>query len=47
MSSYSERPWLARYTEGRPPDITAEYPSVLALFRASVARDPDDRHRST
>ncbi|MDN5767198.1 MAG: AMP-binding protein [Humibacillus sp.] len=41
MSVYAERPWLARYTEGRPSDIRPEFSSVLALFQASLARDPD------
>lgn len=40
MSSYTERPWLARYPAGQPGDITPEYATGLDLFRASVARQP-------
>ncbi|HEY7010609.1 MAG TPA: long-chain fatty acid--CoA ligase, partial [Jatrophihabitantaceae bacterium] len=40
MTTYTDRPWLARYTEGRPADIHAEYASMLDLFRASLARAP-------
>lgn len=38
MSSYADRPWLSRYGVGLPTEITAEYPSALAMFRASVER---------
>ncbi|WP_431909441.1 class I adenylate-forming enzyme family protein [Amycolatopsis thermoflava] len=41
MSVYDDRPWLARYAPGQPAGITVEYESALAMFRASVARDPD------
>ncbi|MBW0102883.1 AMP-binding protein [Pseudonocardia sp. KRD291] len=37
---YGQRPWLARYREDYPTDITPEYPSMLALFEASLARAP-------
>ncbi|WP_030616233.1 class I adenylate-forming enzyme family protein [Streptomyces sclerotialus] len=40
MSAYRERPWLARYGEGVPGDITPEYPTLLHAFRASVERSP-------
>ncbi|MER7396022.1 AMP-binding protein [Streptomyces sp. NPDC000151] len=40
MSGYRERPWLARYAEGTPADITPEHPTLLHAFRASVARAP-------
>ncbi|WP_052868191.1 AMP-binding protein [Streptomyces niger] len=39
-SAYRERPWLARYAEGAPADITPEHPTLLHAFRASVARSP-------
>lgn len=39
-AGYAQRPWLARYREDYPADITAEYPSMLALFDASLARAP-------
>ncbi|GAC56971.1 putative fatty-acid--CoA ligase [Gordonia hirsuta DSM 44140 = NBRC 16056] len=38
--SYADRPWLARYPEGTPADITAEYPSALAVFDAAVEAVP-------
>ena len=37
---YGERPWLARYREDYPTDITAEYGSMLALFDDALARAP-------
>ena len=40
MSIYDERPWLARYAPGQPADIDVEYDSALAMFAASVARNP-------
>jgi long-chain acyl-CoA synthetase len=40
MSSYASRPWLARYGEGRPADITPEHATMLDMFRASVQRSP-------
>ncbi|MGI5467745.1 class I adenylate-forming enzyme family protein [Streptomyces sp. CA-132043] len=40
MSAYRERPWLARYAEGAPGDITPEHPTLLHAFRESVARSP-------
>jgi long-chain acyl-CoA synthetase len=39
-SIYDERPWLARYAEGQPPDIEPDHPSALAMFAATVARSP-------
>jgi long-chain acyl-CoA synthetase len=41
MSVYTERPWLARYTDGLPADIKTEYGTLLEMFAASVARAPD------
>jgi long-chain acyl-CoA synthetase len=41
MSSYDERPWLARYDAGQPHDITPEFTDALAMFRAGVERNPD------
>ncbi|POX43112.1 acyl-CoA synthetase [Streptomyces sp. Ru73] len=40
MSAYRERPWLARYAEGTPADITPEHPTLLHAFRASAERSP-------
>ena len=37
---YGERPWLARYRQDYPADITPEFPSMLALFEASLERAP-------
>ena len=39
-AGYAQRPWLARYREDYPTDLTPEYPSMLALFEASLARAP-------
>ncbi|WP_028927498.1 class I adenylate-forming enzyme family protein [Pseudonocardia acaciae] len=41
MTVYTDRPWLGRYTDGLPADITADHATMLELFRASVARAPD------
>jgi long-chain acyl-CoA synthetase len=41
MSIYDERPWLARYDAGQPGDIEVEFASALAMFDATVRRDPD------
>ncbi|MCV2488835.1 AMP-binding protein [Geodermatophilus sp. YIM 151500] len=40
-SPYDSRPWLASYGEGTPSGLTPEFRDALAMFRASVARDPD------
>jgi long-chain acyl-CoA synthetase len=39
--TYGERPWLARYDAGQPPDLELEHPDALAMFRAAVTRNPD------
>jgi long-chain acyl-CoA synthetase len=41
VSTYTDRPWLAHYAHGLPPDITAEYGTMLELFAASLRRGPD------
>jgi long-chain acyl-CoA synthetase len=41
MSGYSDRPWLARYDDGQPPDLTPEFTDALSMFRATAARTPD------
>ena len=41
MSSYDERPWLARYDAGQPSDIEVEFASALAMFSACARRDPE------
>jgi long-chain acyl-CoA synthetase len=40
VTSYDDRPWLALYGD-TPSDVDIEYPSALAMFRASVERAPD------
>jgi long-chain acyl-CoA synthetase len=40
MSVYASRPWLARYSEGRPADITPEHATMLDMFRAAASRSP-------
>lgn len=39
--SYADRPWLARYAEGMPHDITPDHTDALSMFRAAVGRNPD------
>jgi len=41
MSVYDQRPWLPRYEQGQPHDITPEFGDALAMFRAGVERNPD------
>ena len=41
MSSYDERPWLARYDRGQPSDIEVEFASALAMFGHCAEQDPD------
>ena len=40
MTSYADRPWLARYEAGQPGDITPDYATGLDIFRAAVAARP-------
>ena len=42
MTTYTERPWTKLYSEGRPADISQDYPTMLDLFTASVTRAPGD-----
>ncbi len=41
MSSYDDRPWLARYAPGQPAEIDVEYDNAVAMFKATVERHPD------
>jgi long-chain acyl-CoA synthetase len=41
VNAYSSKPWLKLYREGVPAVLTMEYPDTLAMFRAAVARAPD------
>ena len=41
MTSYDDRPWLARYGPGVPADLTPEFTDALSMFRAAVERAPD------
>jgi long-chain acyl-CoA synthetase len=41
MSAYDEKPWLASYESGQPAEIVPEVSDALAMFRASVKRNPD------
>jgi long-chain acyl-CoA synthetase len=41
VSIYDEKPWLARYAPGQPPEIGVEFDNALDMFRATVARNPD------
>ena len=39
MSTYDDRPWLARYGD-QPADYDIEFDDALSMFRAGLARDP-------
>jgi Acyl-CoA synthetases (AMP-forming)/AMP-acid ligases II len=41
MGGYPQRPWLARYDPDQPHDLTPEFTDALAMFRATVDRNPD------
>jgi long-chain acyl-CoA synthetase len=41
MSVYDEKPWLARYDPGQPAGLSLEFTDALAMFKASVRRNPD------
>jgi long-chain acyl-CoA synthetase len=41
MSIYDEKPWLARYAPGQPAEIAVEYDNAVAMFRATLERNPD------
>jgi len=41
MSIYDEKPWLSRYDQDQPAEIGLEFTDALAMFRASVGRNPD------
>lgn len=36
MSEYSDRPWLGRYTPGRPTEVLPDFDSALTMFRSAV-----------
>ncbi|MCC7122644.1 MAG: AMP-binding protein [Gammaproteobacteria bacterium] len=40
MSVYDQKPWLAQYSPGVPPDIQPEFPDALSMFRRALERDP-------
>jgi long-chain acyl-CoA synthetase len=41
VSPYDERPWLGSYDAGQPPGIDAGHDTALAMFEATVRRNPD------
>jgi long-chain acyl-CoA synthetase len=41
VSVYDEKPWLGSYDEGQPADLVPEFGDALAMFKASVERNPD------
>ena len=41
MSVYTDKPWLALYSEGRPASITREHDTLLQVFQASLASHPE------
>jgi long-chain acyl-CoA synthetase len=41
MSIYDDKPWLARYAPGQPAEITVGYDNAVAMFRATLERNPD------
>ncbi|MBV9203816.1 MAG: AMP-binding protein [Actinobacteria bacterium] len=40
MSIYDDKPWLARYAPGQPSEITVEYDNAVAMFAATLERNP-------
>jgi long-chain acyl-CoA synthetase len=40
VSVYDDRPWLALYDEGQPTGLALEFEDALAMFKASVERNP-------
>src|SRR6202042_629126 len=40
-TTYTGRPWTKLYGPGCPADIVTDYPTMLDLFQASLARAPD------
>jgi long-chain acyl-CoA synthetase len=42
VTTYDDRPWLARYTPDQLPDVAVEFADALAMTRATVAARPDD-----
>ncbi|MFD1813257.1 AMP-binding protein [Rhodococcus gannanensis] len=41
MSAYEERIWLAHYPAGVPADARVEFDTALAMFRATLVREPE------
>jgi long-chain acyl-CoA synthetase len=41
VTTYDDRPWLARYDAGQPADITPSFTDALSMFRAAAAAHPD------
>ena len=41
MSIYDDKPWLALYASGQPAEIEVEYDNAVAMFRATLERNPD------
>ncbi|MGW5635013.1 long-chain-fatty-acid--CoA ligase [Streptomyces sp. NPDC003832] len=41
MTSYDDRPWLARYARGERTTNSPEHDDALAMFRATVQRAPE------
>ena len=41
MSIYDEKPWLSRYDQDQPAEISPEFTDALSMFGASVSRNPD------
>jgi long-chain acyl-CoA synthetase len=41
LTSYEDRPWLARYGPGVPADLAPEFTDALSMFRAAVVRAPE------
>ncbi|HKA04841.1 MAG TPA: AMP-binding protein, partial [Acidimicrobiales bacterium] len=41
MTTYEDRPWLARYDAGQPADIAPAFGDALSMFRTAAAAHPD------
>jgi long-chain acyl-CoA synthetase len=41
VTTYEDRPWLARYDPGQPADITPAFADALSMFQAAASAHPE------
>ena len=41
MSIYDSKPWLSRYDQDQPAELSLDFSDALTMFRASASRNPD------